>query len=309
MASRQFYMPQFFADAEKNKGATDLTRKFRNGDNSQFLAFVAQQLKDIKPAKAESPSHAADGTLAIALLGCYGMFGYGLRRSQEVIRLDRGPSYWSHALIFPDGFAEDKKAGKGDAGPWVLEAALHPPGKLNDWVYRDGVAPRRFSDYSDPQFTWQNATSTPNIAVISVAQTAAERDLIRYAALHPETARLQYDFLGLAGHWFSYLTNRPEVKNPLSEGQPIPASAYVQMAYSAAKIDLAPSSLPTIATPEHFWSFATQVANRSVFWSAQTNVLSRRDVRVWSCIRDPHCMMAPDGNAPPTLEDLMHGAA
>jgi hypothetical protein len=118
MASRQFYMPQFFADAEKNKGATDLTRKFgkfrkfRNGDNSQFLAFVAQQLKDIKPAKAESPSHAADGTLAIALLGCYGMFGYGLRRSQEVIRLDRSPSYWSHALIFPDGFAEDKKAGR-----------------------------------------------------------------------------------------------------------------------------------------------------------------------------------------------------
>lgn len=301
MANRPFYTPQFFHNSRgprQNANLVDLTqtKDIRDGNNASFLAYVVEQLKAIGSASNETTvAHSPTGEVAIALLGCFGMLGYGMRRSQEIVRFDRGPSYWSHAAIFPDGFDMAALEIEGKNGPWILEAALHPSGKHNDWLFRDGVTARRFADYSNAKFAWDSGTSAPNIAVISLAMTEDERARIRKAMLTPEAARLQYDFLGLAGQWFAYLTNRPELRNPLVDGRPMPSAAYVQMAYAAANIDLVPSSLSTTPTPEHFWSLASCLSNRAVYWDAKTRTSNERDVRCWFCIREPHCVVSPKG--------------
>ncbi|NMF88194.1 hypothetical protein [Aromatoleum petrolei] len=295
MTSRQFFVPQRLDDGQSKNGyaAIDMTKEFAEKDNASFLARVALDLQAIKKRPKNKLEHARDGSMAIGLIGRYGLFGYGLRRSQEIVRFDRGPSYWSHAFLFHGNLSPDEDRLRGEDSPWLLECAIHPPKSLNDWIYKDGVAPRRVSDYARAEFHWLAECSVPNIAVISIAMTQAEREAIRRAALQPDAARLQYDLLALAGMWFQHLTNTAEVPNPLTQGNPISSSAYVQMAYNAANIDLAPTAIQGTSTPEHFWSLARRLPGRAVYWEEKTKALSQRSIQLWYCVRDPYCLMAP----------------
>lgn len=302
MTSRQFFCPQRLDDGRPQDGyeAMDITEEFVAKDNASFLARVAADLQAIKKRSKDKMEHAKDGAMAIGLIGRYGLFGYGLRRSQEIVRFDRGPSYWSHAFLFHGDLSPDEDRLRGKDSPWLLECAMHPPTALNDWIYKDGVAPRRVSDYARAEFDWRAECSVPNIAVISIAMTPSERETIRQAALQPDAARLQHDLLGLAGMWFQHLTNTAEVLNPLTQGNPMFSSAYVQMAYNAANIDLAPTAIQGTSTPEHFWSLARRLPGRAVYWKEKTQELAQRSIRLWWCVREPNCLMAP----PEVLLDL-----
>lgn len=309
MSNRLFYSPQFF-DVELCESPTDLTKHFHNKDNAAFLAEVAKQLKNLKGDDGDgTPSHAPDGEMAIGLIGSYGLFGYGLRRSQEIIRFDRGPSYWSHAFLFNGGLEDDAEQLRGSESPWLLECTLRPTATLSDALYRDGVMPRRLAEYAAAKFDWSRINSIPNFAVISLGLTDTERATIRQAALEPERARQHLGLAALAGLWFHYLSDKGEIRNPLTLGQPMHSAAYVQMAYAAAGIDLAPSASQNTVAPEYFWTLAKHLQKLSQYRDPVSNELKPRPLRIWTCIRDLHCTITGDkqevGRSAPTLEKIL----
>ncbi|MFJ3485945.1 hypothetical protein ACIPL1_21495 [Pseudomonas sp. NPDC090202] len=317
MSNRLFYSPQYFdvepsKPSEKPEPPVDLSKRFQNKDNAAFLAEVAKQLAKLKPGKDDLPHHAADGEMAIGLIGSYGLFGYGLRRSQEIVRFDRGPSYWSHAFLFTGGLQNDPKLLRGPDSPWLLECTLRPSATLSDALYSDGVMPRRLAEYAPAEFDWHRLASVANFAVISLGLTAEERATIRKVALEPQRARQQLGLAALAGLWFHYLSDKGEVRNPLTEGHPMHSAAYVQMAYSAAGIDLAPSASQNTVAPEFFWSLAKHLQPLNRYRHPQTNEFVQRPLKIWTCIRDPYCTMTGTDAAqsqaqPPTLESIIKG--
>lgn len=308
MSNRLFYSPQFF-DVPQSRTPVDLTAKFRNRDNAEFLAEVAKRLGKLKPAKDGEPHHAIDGEMAIGLTGSYGLFGYGLRRSQEIVRFDRAPSYWSHTFLFTGGLSSDAEQLRGKASPWLLECTLRPTASLSDALYSDGVMPRRVAEYVPAEFDWERINNIPNFAVISLGLTAQERSAIRKAALEPQRGRQQLGLAALAGQWFHYLSDKGEVRNPLTLGQPMHSAAYVQMAYSAAGIDLAPSASQNTVAPEFFWTLAKHLQKLSLYRDPDTHKLKVRPLRIWTCIRDPHCTISgTDPNViamAPQLADIL----
>lgn len=316
MTNRLFYAPQFFdvqnLPAQKDDVLVDLSATFKSKDNADFLAEVAKQLATLKSSERGAPHHAIDGEMAIGLTGSYGLFGYGLRRSQEIVRFDRGPSYWSHCFLFSGKLSDNAKTLRSPKSPWLLECTLRPTTSLSDALYSDGVMPRRLAEYTPATFDWQRISSVPNFAVISVGLTKQERAAIRQAALEPQRGRQQLGLAALAGQWFHYLSDKGEVRNPLSLGQPMHSAAYVQMAYAAAGIDLAPSASQNTVAPEFFWSLAKHLHTLSHYRDPASHELRVRPLRIWTCIRDPHCTI--DGGATgknaerPTLQSIIEPA-
>lgn len=293
MDNRLFYTSRFFDASAPVEPVADLTEQFRDEDNAAFLAKVASELSTLQPANEHDPRHSAGGEMAIGLIGGYGLMGYGLRRSQEILRLDRGPSYWSHAFLFNGGLNADAQQLRGPSSPWLLECTFRPSAQVSDALYRDGVMPRRLAEYSTARFDWNCANSIPNFAVISIGLTDSELKSIRAAALTPEAARQHLGLVSLAGQWFQYLCDKGEIRNPLTLGKPVHSAAYVQMAYSAASIDLAPGASQNTVAPEHFWGLAKHLQHMSLYRAPGTNALLPRPLRIWTCIRDPHCVIRP----------------
>lgn len=308
MSSRLFYSPQFF-DIRDADTTIDLSKKFKDKDNADFLAAVAKQLSKFKPSKDGSPHHAFDGEMAIGLTGSYGLFGYGLRRSQEIIRFDRGPSYWSHCFLFTGKLTDDANKIRGAKSPWILECTMRPTAGLSDALYSEGVMPRRLAEYVPADFNWYRINNIPNFAVISLGLTKDERAIIRKAALEPQRGRQLLGLAALAGQWFHYLSDKGEVRNPLTLGQPMHSAAYVQMAYSAAGIDLAPSASQSTVAPEFFWTLAKHLQSLSLYRDPKTHELVPRPLRVWTCVRDPYCTISGDDPVvsakAPRLEEII----
>ncbi len=223
---------------------TDLTVEFLRGDNAAFLARVATDLKALaKKAGPGGTRFAADGVGTIGLIGEYGLIGYGIRRGQEILRVDHTPSNWSHAFLFSSPLSAEPKVNRSPkSAPWLWESALEPATAFNRFTDRNGVGPRRFADYARASFDLFAAHSVPNIAVIALALTDDERGKILDRADDPDVDQLHYDIPGLLGAWYSYLTDQASHPNPLGAGRAVFCSAYVQLAYDAAGIDLSPGA-------------------------------------------------------------------
>ena len=197
---------------------TDLTVEFLRGDNAAFLARVATDLKALaKKAGPAGTRFAADGVGTIGLIGEYGLIGYGIRRGQEILRVDHTPSHWSHAFLFSSPLSAEPKVNRSPkSSPWLWESTLEPATAFNRFTDRNGVGPRRFADYSRASFDLFAAHSVPNIAVIALALTDDERGKIMDRADDPDVDQLHYDISGLLGAWYSYLTDQASHPNPLA---------------------------------------------------------------------------------------------
>jgi hypothetical protein len=311
--------------------ASGADKPYARKDNADFLADVAVRLarraapasrkatrqakRDEKPkpagAKAKKSSGgtpaaestpeparelqvAPDGVVAIGLLGQYGQLGYALRRAQEVIRIDRSPSYWSHAFLFLDPISKDASRNRDPAtAPRVLEATLHPgqtPGEL--FAFRNGVNVRRFSDYARASFAADAPPAAPNIAVLSFGLTPEERKAIRDRATRPEADLLSYDLPHLIGTWFHFALSLGKRSNPLVEGIGMPSASFLQLAYDAAGIDLSPGSSDRNSAPEHLWQAARFL---HVMFEAPgpDGTLQGRPLLGYHCVREPNCLVAP----------------
>lgn len=277
-----------------NPNLQDLTRVFQRRDNAAFLAKVSSAIRQFSRKQAAGQVGLASGAVAcIGLIGEYGVVGYRLRRAQEVIRLDRTPSYWSHAFLIRDPLNASPARNKDPRlSPWVLESTFDPAEGFSAFLECHGVSARRIGDFNEARFHPQRVHSVPNIAIIAIGLTDEEREQIQARADAPYTDQLNYDFPSLLGGWYAYITSKGEVPNPILQGLGIPGAVYVQFAYDAAGIDLAPGSRQRNITPEHIWQSAKRLSPlfRTVGENGQ---FIERPVAGWYCIREKACVSYP----------------
>jgi hypothetical protein len=294
--------------ASKPQNLFDLTRTFRGRDNAAFLASVARRLK----AAAKKPGPAGtvfdpNGIACIGLIGEYGLLTYGIRQAQELIRLDHSPSYWSHAFLITSPLSVDEAVNRDrDRSAWIWESTLEPASIFNHFVDRNGVGPRRIADYARAGFGLFAEHSVPNFAVLAIALTPAERAAIVNRADDPDVDQLHYDISGLLGTWYAYLTNRASHANPLSDGHAIYCSAYVQLAYEAAGIDLAPGAHQRNTAPEHLWQAFKYFQAAFQIRDPASGKLVPRPMLGYYCVRDRACVIAPvEINLPRNLRGIV----
>jgi hypothetical protein len=298
---------RYVAGAERNPLLVDMTARFRYRDNAEFLAAVARRLRgeSARPARGGRRTP-PDGVMCIGLIGEYGLVGYGIRTAQEVIRVDRMPSHWSHAFLIASPLSPDPARNRDPRrSPLVWESTLEPPAELNSWVLRDGVGPRRIVDYANSTFDLFSQHCVPNIAVIAIGLDGEELAKIRARASDPAVDRLHYDIPGLLGTWFAYLTDRAGAPNPLATGSGVYCSAYVQLAYDAAGIDLAPGAQQRNTSPEHIWQGALYLTQSFLAAAPGEEELVPRKVVGWYCLRDKACVIAPAGTRLPKGLDAL----
>jgi len=277
----------------ENRGLVDLTKRYEKKDNADFLADVAKRIHKMGRSKSMSGMDIpTDVRMCIGLIGEYGLVGYTIRQAQRVIRIDRAASYWSHAFLLHESLSSVSTKNRTPGGAaWILESTLDPTASFSAFVERFGISARPISDYARSRFDPFEPHSVPNMAVIVVSMTDEERNKIAVRADNPYIDQLNYDFASLLGTWYAYITSRGEVVNPLAHGHAVPSSAYVQFAYDAVGIDLAPGSRQRNIAPEHIWQAAKRLS--PTFRTIVETKTIERSVIGWYCVRDRACVSAP----------------
>jgi len=290
-----------------NPEVHDLTSDFRRRDNATFLAEVAQRLRQVAQTEGPGDTHLHPGGVGcIGLLGEYGLIGYSSRRAQEIIRLDRTPSYWSHAFLLVGELSEQATVNRSPRqSAWLWESSLEPPGAFNYFTFRSGVSARRLSDYAQATFDIHAAHCVPNLAIIAIGLTEAERAAILARANNPDVDQLRYDLAGLLGTWYAYILRRTGEPNPLVQGHALFSAAYVHLAYDAAGTDLAPGAHQRNTVPEHIWQAVKHLSQTFRVHDASQERPAQRAVMAWTCIRDRAGVLAPvQEQLPRRLSDL-----
>lgn len=301
-------------EATKNPDLVDLTRPYKRKDNASFLAEVARRLREL--AKGPEGTWFRGGAACIGLLGEYGLAGATMRQAQAVLRVDRSPSHWSGAFLIHDDLAVDPTRNRGRASAWVWESTLAPAIPFNYFIERNGVGARRIADYANARFDMRREHSVPNMAILALGVTQEERAAILNRASDPNVDQLAYDLRGLLGTWYAFLTGATAQINPLATGHAVHSSAYLQLAYDAIGVDLAPGAHLKNTAPEHLWQMARYLTSSARVADAKGNVMPR-PFRGWYCVRELNACIAPHESGerewPLSLEDaisrLGHGPA
>ncbi len=314
---------RYVPDARPNERLSDLTAAYAQQDNAAVLAEAVRRLKTLATEQGTPRLFDTAGIGCIGLIGEYGPVGYGIRRAQEVIRVDRTPSYWSHAFVIATALSESAEQNRDlTQAAWIWESSLDPTGSFTNFAGRYGAGARRIAEYNNPTFDFFSPHSVPNIAVIAIGLTERERADLMQRADHPDVDQLHYDLPALLGSWFGYLSNRADRRNPLSEGQAEYSAAYVQLGYEAAGLDLAPGSHQRNIAPEHIWQTAkylyqrlptiTEPSEPRTTGSAPS--VPRRDpvprpVAGWYCVREKAgVLVPPDFTGPRSLSEAVSQA-
>ena len=201
-----------------------------------------------------------------------------------------------------DDAATCRNAGQA---PRLLECSLHPDAAGAHFHHLNGVSLRRLSDYVNAGTGEAATRAWPNAAIISIGLTADERKQVLERALHPEVDQLGYDLPRLLSTWYGFINNRAGFPNPLVQGNGMPGAAYLQLAYDAAGVDLAPGSVERNVSNEHIWQAAKKL-NKSIEMEGDDGSPVPREVVAFCCIRDPACVMFPESAKHPlSLADLV----
>lgn len=296
---------RYLPGAEPNANLVDLSAEFRGKSNAAFIGHVAGELKALAQSGSPAGTKVDDGGVAaIVLAGGYGLVGYRLRRAQEVIRLDGTPSHWSHAALVATPL-DPRGTRRGLRATWVWESTIEPAAEFNLYAERSGASPRRLSDYAVARYEAGRPHCVPNIAVIALALTPAERRSVLEYADNPDIDRMRYDLPELLAAWYGWVLSGGAVPNPLTQGVAMPSAAYVQLAYDAAGIDLGLGGQQPNVTPEHIWQSAKYLGD----WCRVTGddgTLHVRPMHGWYCVRDRACRVAPDDvTVPVTLSGMV----
>jgi hypothetical protein len=309
--ANEFTAVRYLPGADRNNAVTDMNKRFAKRDNADFYAEVARQIAALakkRPASEDTVGFTADGIGSIGLIGEYGHIGYGLRTAQRHIRVGRDPSYWSHAFLVhsPLSVDADEIRNPGSA-PWIAESTLEPSDLGSRFLEVNGVAPRRLSDYAKAQFDLREPHCVPNVAVIAVGMTTTELQRVMERADDPAVNRLHFDMAGLLGMWYGFLTNQADKPNPLTLGHAIFNSAYIQLAFDAADIDLFPGATVRNTAPDHLWQTANYLSTLLKYIDATTKRPQPRPIHAWYCVREPSAVVFPSGGEtlPRTVSELI----
>lgn len=208
-----------------------------------------KQLKEDAPAEEffatiAKATSAEDRRGGVLLVGGVSPRDLAVRQAQAELRLDRLPSYWSHAaLIFDwkDGAKLDAIVG--------AEVTLDPRTPDKQVPERNGVTLFRLADYAD-------RTRYPNLAFGTICDLRRKglKDDIQKAALNPNRDRLRYRLWDWLAVWASYTYAPTTTANPIATGIPLPGAALCEYAYEAAGLDLTPGATAPNACPELLWT-------------------------------------------------------
>ncbi len=277
----------------RNERLVDLTDQFRNKDNAAFLAEVAAQLKGLQNSP-EGPWFSPGGSACIGLSGAYGLIGSLIRQAQALIRVDRAPSYWSHSFLFYSDLSTEPSTNRDSRrSAWIWESTLEPATPFNHFIERNGVGARRIADYTYGRFDLFREHCVPNMSVIAIGLTPEERQRILDRADDPNVDQLAYDLGALLGTWYAYLTDRAQKPNPLASGNAVYCSAYLQLAYDAVGIDIAPGAHERNTSPEHIWQLARYLSSALQVVDPRTGGSTPRPIRGWYCVRDKAAGILP----------------
>lgn len=197
-----------------------------------------------------------DGVMAIGLIGSRDIPGITMRRAQAILRWDRRPSFWSHAFLIT------KPRSRIRTTP-ILEVPLH---------LRDDDFPEPGNNGLNKNAklsTYNKSDLDANVALLTVTKRVKQNGKVAHenldaehlkavqeAADDPNRDRLRYDLWESLSAWKQYLWSDGAGDNPLRHGVPVPASAYVEMAYEAMGLDLVPGASERNSAPEHIWNAA-----------------------------------------------------
>lgn len=296
---------RYVPGATKNEDLVDLTDECAEVDNAEFLARVAERLKRSRDRRRAGTAIDREGVACIGLLGGYGLDAYRLRLAQEAVRFDRMPSYWSHAFLIATPLSIDPEVNRDpDHSPWVWESSLRPGERasmLNQWM---GAGPRRVAEYASAAFDPASSQAAPNMAVIAIALTDEERERVLAFADKPYMEQLAFDLQSLQSAWFHFLRVGEQSANPLAAGHAVHSAAYVQMAYDAAGIDLAPGAVQRNIAPEHIWAAAMWMSDGFTVPDPRRRRTASRRVRGWYVTRDKAAVpLPPERRMPLSVRD------
>lgn len=233
----------------------DITKVRKDATSDEFLSTIAKAI----PAE--------DRRGGILLVGGVSPRDVVVRHAQAELRLDRLPSYWSHAALILDW----KDGAKLDAIVGA-EVTLDPPEPAKQVPERNGVTLFRLARYSDRD-------RYPNLAFGTICNAKKGlKDKIEGAALNPNRDRLRYRFWEWLGAWASYTYAPAATANPIATGIPLAGAAFCEYAYEVAGLDLTPGATAPNACPELLWTTL-------LYWYDRIGPQVGR-IAAWSLVRD-----------------------
>ena len=247
----------------KNPQVEDWTTSFRDKGNLEFFgaALDAFRRKDVGNG----------GLMTIGLLGQRDIPGYTLRTAQSVLRWDARPSLWSHAFLLAARVGPEPDA-LARAPLW--EVTLHSREGKFPLPEQNGVGEVLLRVYQDPKVD-------ANAAILAVQMNHDDADRVRRRATDHNVDRIRYNLWETLGIWQGYLWAQGARPNPLREGVPIFSSSYVEMAFEAINLDIAPGASERNSAPEHIW-------NAAVWWH-EAFARERHPVSGYCVLRDKGC--------------------
>ena len=232
----------------------------RNRSNTTFFTDALKTMRE---------QGVGDGAFAIGLVGSSDLPGICLRQAQSVLRVDRRPSFWSHAFIITE--------------PWDGKS---PPGRLPiaevPFFARNGEFPEPANNAVIRTTTlghYLDRRRDPNVGLFAVASpengvlkplSAGSCEIVRRAVNDPNLDRERYDFWDGLGVWQQYFWSGEQLPNPTLAGHPIPSTSFIEMLYEQIGVDLTPAASERNSAPEHIWT--------SIRWWLQQDVQAHRGV-------------------------------
>jgi hypothetical protein len=156
--------------------------------------------------------------------------------AQALITPDGKPSLWAHAFVFtgkrPDGF------------DWIAESDIVvKPLRLQ---IVNGAQESRIDKY-------YKTDKALNCAVLDFGLSEQEAEKVVRKSLEMVSKKILYPVSGLFGTLLAYLSGTEKWRNLWNTRNALYCSAFVQEAYLAAGIDLAPKVATMNTGPDHLW--------------------------------------------------------
>ncbi|MEW6162543.1 MAG: hypothetical protein AB1606_04435 [Nitrospirota bacterium] len=181
---------------------------------------------------------------AVGLVGGTTWIHKAIREAEALITPDKKPSVWAHAFIFTGR--------KPDGHEWIAESSLIT--ELHKMQIINGAQENRIDSY-------YGTKTALNCAVLDFGLSDADADKVIGKALDMVAKKIMYPVSGLIGTLFAYLFKTEKWRNLWNTKNALYCSAFVQEAYFAVGIDLAPATATTNTSPEHLWQ--TKVSHKA----------------------------------------------
>lgn len=183
---------------------------------------------------------------AVGLVGGTLWIHRAICEAQALITPDNKPSLWAHAFIFTGK--------RPDGQEWIAESDIVvEPLKIR---IVNGAQENKIDKY-------YGTKKALHCAVLDFGLDDSDVDKVVKKALDMVLRKILYPVSGLFGTFFAYLLSTEKWRNLWNTRNALYCSAFVQEAYLAAGIDLAPNVATTNTGPDHLWQ--TKVPHKTYF--------------------------------------------